>query len=77
MSFYAVQNRKKFVDEFVHLERPVPDLALCALIDVQQNGPDPVVRQIYDDLLTCYSLGSVIPAIGGVNGLKWSAVDPS
>ena len=36
-----------------------------------------MVRQIYDDLLTCYSLGSVIPAIGGVNGLKWSAVDPS
>ena len=71
MDIYTSPETKSFVDEFVNMDRKVPDIALLSLLKSCKIAKGTVEKQAYKELLTCYALGAVVPNISATHGIKW------
>ena len=61
----------EFVDHFSSTPRPIPDISLMVLLELQKNTSDLFEKVAHSELLLTYVLGKAYPALSPLEGIVW------
>ena len=61
----------EFVDHFLSAPRPIPDISLMVLLELQKNTGDLFEKMAHSELLLTYVLGKAYPTLSPLEGIVW------
>jgi hypothetical protein len=74
-SIMTPTDTSRFIDDFVNVDRPLPDFSLLMLLASRRSTADTYVEAACDELILTYVLGLAIPALSVLEGVVWKPGD--